>query len=113
MALRKYFQLRCDLTFSRPSRNTEGQIRSYEAVPWSKQALFRLQPFADWFWPSKSSEEKALKLEKGGQMKRAGKLSFITVDNAGHTCPGDAPESVAFMIKCWVTGKGTHEMKCP
>jgi len=54
-----------------------------------------------------------LKLEKGGQTKTAGKMTFVTIDNAGHTAPGDAPESVAFMAKCWVTGKETHAVHCP
>jgi hypothetical protein len=46
-------------------------------------------------------------------MKRAGNMTFVTVYHAGHTCPGDAPESVAFMVKCWITGSGTYGWDCP
>lgn len=52
---------------------------------------------------------------KGGQMKKAGKLSFVTLDNAGHTSPGagDAPESAAFIVECWVHGKSFSGIDCP
>lgn len=46
-------------------------------------------------------------------MKKAGKLSFFTVDNAGHTSPGDAPESVAFMVECWLNGNSRNGAQCP
>lgn len=46
-------------------------------------------------------------------MKRTGKLAFFSVDNAGHTSPGDAPESVAFMVECWVNGKSLSGAQCP
>lgn len=94
-------------------RNTEGQIRVYDSLPWSKQALFRIQPWRDWAFPRNNEDEDKVKVEKGGRVKKAGKLSFLTVDNAGHTSPGDAPESVAFVVECWTRGKGSEEVNCP
>jgi cathepsin A (carboxypeptidase C) len=85
----------------------------YDTLPWSKQAPFRLQPWTEWFWPSRAGSEKTQKLEKGGQLKKAGKLSFATIDNAGHSSPGDAPESVAFIVECWVRGTSSHGINCP
>jgi cathepsin A (carboxypeptidase C) len=93
--------------------NTEGQIRVYDALPWSKQALYRLQSFVDWVFPSVSDTAGGIILAKGGRMKKAGKLSFFTVDHAGHTSPGDAPESVAFIVQCWVSGRVTNGISCP
>lgn len=87
-------------------RNTEGQIRVYNNLPWKKQALFRLQPLVDWFWPAAYNQKR-----KGGQFKKAGKLTFVTIDEAGHTSPGDQPESVSFVVGCWL--KGLETASCP
>jgi hypothetical protein len=38
-------------------------------------------------------------------MKKAGKVSFVTIGNAGHRSPSDTPESVAFIVECWVMGR--------
>ncbi|RDW75873.1 hypothetical protein BP5796_06694 [Coleophoma crateriformis] len=87
---------------------TEGNIRFYEHLPWNKEALFRVQHFVDWFWPNGKVGGM-----KGGQAKSAGKLSFATVDEAGHTSPGDQPEAVAFLIECWVNGASVSGSPCP
>lgn len=85
--------------------NTEGQVRVYDQLPWKKQALYRLNKFVDWYWPS---DEGKL---KGGQIKSAGKLSFVSVDDAGHASPGDAPDSIGFVVDCWLNG-GVNSL-CP
>ena len=41
------------------------------------------------------------------------KLSFATVDNVGHASLGDAPESVAFIVECWVRGTSSKDIACP
>lgn len=87
-------------------RNTEGQIRVWEHLPWHRQALFRLQKFKKWFWQNDHGEN-----VEGGTLKVAGKLSFVAVDEAGHTSPGDAPESVSYIVDCWLNGPA--KTSCP
>lgn len=79
--------------------NTEGQKRALDSLHWNRQAAFRVKKFADWSWPDKSG-----KLTKGGKFKGVDKLAFFTVDEAGHTSPGDQREAVEFLMECWVTG---------
>lgn len=50
-------------------------------------------------------------LTKGGESKSVEKLSTVTVDEAGHTSPGDQKEAVAFVVKCWLH-PGQDE-RCP
>ena len=83
-------------------RNTEGQKRVYDSLPWNHQAKFRLQRYQDWTWtPSNSTTAEK---KKGGEYKTADKLAFVSIDEAGHTSPGDQKEAVAFIMKCWLTG---------
>jgi hypothetical protein len=56
-----------------------------------------MQRFADWEWPDESG-----KMTKGGQFKTADKLTFVSVDEAGHTSPGDQKAAVAFLMSCWL-----------
>ncbi|KAL3418580.1 carboxypeptidase Y [Phlyctema vagabunda] len=96
--------------------NTAGNIRAWEQTAWSKQALFRVMPFVNWFYPSESksqSIEAGMTKVKGGQVKSAGKLSFVTIDEAGHASPGDQPEAVAWIIDCWFNGHSSKEGGCP
>jgi hypothetical protein len=65
-----------------------------------------MQSLDEWFWPLNSGQGDVETVTKGGELKRAGKLSFVTVDNAGHTSPRDAPKSMGFMVNCWLNGDG-------
>ncbi|KAI0170965.1 Alpha/Beta hydrolase protein [Pestalotiopsis sp. NC0098] len=86
--------------------NTEGQKRVYDALPWNHQAKYRAQDFGDWEWPDKHG-----KVTKGGQMKTADKLAFVSVDEAGHMAPGYQKEAVAFLMACWLLGRESEA--CP
>ncbi|KAI2601740.1 alpha/beta-hydrolase [Hypoxylon sp. NC1633] len=77
--------------------NTEGQKRVYDQQPWSHQARYRMKTFSGWTWPSRSG-----RLNIGGEYKAVDKLAFVSVDEAGHTSPGDQREAVAFLMKCWL-----------
>ncbi|KAH7027383.1 Alpha/Beta hydrolase protein [Microdochium trichocladiopsis] len=96
--------------------NTEGQKRVYDSIPWTHQAKYRMTKFADWFWLETSAGEaggSASKTHKGGEFKSVGrKLAFASVDEAGHTSPGDQKEAVGFLVKCWF-GKAGKEEGCP
>lgn len=83
--------------------NSEGQKRVYNRIPWKKQAAFRLNQYKDWFWPKEGSNG-VIRI-KGGDMQTTDKLSFVTIDEAGHTSPGDQPEGVGFIVNCWVNGR--------
>lgn len=71
----------------------------YDDLPWTHQAKYRLEKFADWSWPNKSGS-----LTKGGEFKIVDKLAFVTLDEAGHTSPGDQKEAASFILKCWLSG---------
>ncbi|KAI1374715.1 alpha/beta-hydrolase [Hypoxylon crocopeplum] len=86
--------------------NTEGQKRVYDQQSWGHQAKYRMETFADWSWPDKSG-----KLSKGGEFKAVDKLAFVSVDEAGHTSPGDQREAVAFLMKCWL--RVGEDAACP
>ncbi|KAK0636962.1 Alpha/Beta hydrolase protein [Bombardia bombarda] len=96
-----------------PIVNTEGQKRAYDHLPWRRQAAFRLHQFKDWTWPDEEG-----KLTVGGQFKTANdstvanKLSFFTVDEAGHASPGDQMEAITWLMKCW-TDKAGSDARCP
>ncbi|KAI2612651.1 alpha/beta-hydrolase [Hypoxylon fragiforme] len=77
--------------------NTEGQKRVYDQQPWNHQARYRLEKFAEWTWPDESGN-----LTKGGEVKSADKLTFVSVDEAGHTSPGDQKQAVGWIMKCWL-----------
>jgi hypothetical protein len=38
-------------------------------------------------------------------MKKAGKVSFVTIGNAGHRSSSDTPESVAFTLNVGFMGR--------
>lgn len=87
-------------------RETSGQKRVFDdMILWNRQAAYRLRRFSDWFW-TRNGE-----LVKGGEMKSVGKLTFVSVDDAGHLPALSQPEAVSFVIKGWVTG-GKDET-CP
>ena len=81
-------------------RNTEGQKRVYDAQPWNQQAGYRMPEFAGWEWPDATAGGRPT---RGGEFKVSdgGKLAAVTVDEAGHTSPGDQKEAVAFIVECW------------
>jgi len=56
-----------------------------------------MQKFDDWKWPDQSG-----RMAKGGQFKTADKLTFVSVDEAGHMAPGDQKAAVAFLMACWL-----------
>lgn len=102
-------------------RNTEGQKRVYDAIPWRHQARYRMTKFADWFWPEAApslivdtaSKDEIGLMHKGGEFKSyERKLAFASVDEAGHTSPGDQKEAVGFLVKCWF-GKAGRREGCP
>lgn len=93
-----------DLNFT---SNTEGQKRMWEDIPWSRQALYRISKWVDWEWPDVAGE-----LTVGGQIKKADKLSFATILEAGHASPGDQKAAVAFLLECWTNG-ATKDSRCP
>ncbi|KAH9897374.1 alpha/beta-hydrolase [Xylariomycetidae sp. FL2044] len=86
--------------------NTEGQKRVYDQQPWTHQAKFRMEKFKDWYWSDKSGD-----VVKGGEFKRVDKLTFATIDEAGHTSPGDQREAVSSWVECWVLGG--EDSGCP
>lgn len=79
-------------------RNTPGQIRVLENVPWNGQAPYRISPWNEWYLTNGSGKNK-----KAGQYKHAGKLWFVTVDDAGHAVPADQPEGALKIINKWIS----------
>ncbi|KAH8645499.1 Alpha/Beta hydrolase protein [Xylariales sp. PMI_506] len=78
--------------------NTEGQKRVYDDLLWDHHASFRLEKYTDWFWTSSGTQE----VSKGGEFKAVDKLAFVTLDEAGHTSPGDQKEATSIIMKCWL-----------
>ena len=70
----------------------------YDAQPWGRQARYRLEKFSGWEWPDAGG-----RLTRGGEFKAVdrGRLAAVTVDEAGHTSPGDQKGAVAFIVDCW------------
>ena len=69
-----------------------------ENLPWKRQAAFRLQRYTNWFWPRGDG-----KPVKAGERKSVDKLSFVSIDDAGHLASGDQREAVSFLVSCWTT----------
>jgi hypothetical protein len=103
----------CAANTDQSPRNTESQKRVYDNLPWRKQAAFRMHQYKDWYWPDESGA-----WTKGGEIKTddgrggAAKLAFISIDEAGHTSPGDQQEAVTWLVGCW-TGAGRGDESCP
>ncbi|KAK3318957.1 carboxypeptidase Y [Apodospora peruviana] len=82
--------------------NTEGQKRVYDHLSWRRQASFRMHRFRNWTWPNEDG-----KMTVGGQFKTANdtetvdKLAFMTINEAGHTSPGDQRQAVTWLMGCW------------
>ncbi|KAI1266248.1 alpha/beta-hydrolase [Xylariaceae sp. FL1019] len=79
---------------------TEGQKRVYDQQPWDHQAKYRMEPFVTWSWPDQSGKRNRGGEFKGPDDKR--KLVFASVDEAGHTSPGDQKEALTFLMRWWV-----------
>ncbi|ORY66577.1 Alpha/Beta hydrolase protein [Pseudomassariella vexata] len=86
--------------------NTEGQKRVYDNQPWNHQAKYRLEKFADWQWPDEKRN-----MNRGGEFKVVDKLGFTSIDEAGHTSPGDQKVVAAFIMECWLRDGGREA--CP
>ncbi|KAK3934648.1 Alpha/Beta hydrolase protein [Diplogelasinospora grovesii] len=87
---------------------TEGQKRVFDHLPWSRQAAYRMYRFKEWQWPDESG-----KLTVGGEMKTADKLSFVSIDEAGHAAPQFQREAVSFLMRCWIAGGSERDPRCP
>ncbi|CAG9989010.1 unnamed protein product [Clonostachys byssicola] len=83
------------------NRNTEGQKRVYDNLPWKNQASYRSHSFEEWRWPQSSGT-----LVRGGEWKSSGNLLFVSIDEAGHSSPRDQAEAVTFLLKCWTSPQG-------
>ncbi|PVH77469.1 alpha/beta-hydrolase [Cadophora sp. DSE1049] len=80
--------------------NTPGQKIVYERLAWEGRKAFRAAKWVEWTYTTWKEEER-----RGGERKDVGKLSFVTVDGAGHASPGDQPESVQSVLLDWISGK--------
>jgi len=95
------------------SSNTEQAVRTYDRLPWKRQAAYRLHRFRDWKWPDESGA-----LTVGGDFKTAddgavaNKLAFFSLDEAGHAAPGDQKEAVSWLVECWIDKQGA-DVRCP
>jgi len=88
-------------------RDTSGQKRVFEQlVVWKRQAAFRAQPFTRWTWMGDGGQP-----AQGGDMKSVGKLSFVSVEDAGHLPAVGQPAVVAWVIRCWVAKR--KDVMCP
>jgi len=78
-------------------RNTPGQIRALDALPWPQQSRYRQQEFKPWYYTDGKGQAK-----KGGMTKAVEKLLFVSVDNAGHDVPSGQPEAVHDVLLKWM-----------
>lgn len=79
------------------NRNSEGQIRMLNAVPWHGQVGFRSKDFKDWFVVDPKGGERL-----AGKLKVQGKLALAIVDDAGHEVPFYQPEAIVQLIARWL-----------
>ncbi|KAH6714632.1 Alpha/Beta hydrolase protein [Leptodontidium sp. MPI-SDFR-AT-0119] len=80
--------------------NTPGQKIVYDRLPWKEQGAYRVAKWRDWTCATDTGRERS-----GGERKEAGKLSFVTVDGAGHASPSDQPDSIQSVVLDWITRK--------
>lgn len=78
--------------------NTPGQKKTYDKLQWRHQIEFQKAEWRTWDYVTVDGEKKT-----GGEIKQADKLTFVTVDGAGHPSPGDQPESVWSIVSQWLS----------
>lgn len=79
-------------------RDTTGQTRLMDNLPWRRQARFRSAQFASWRAETDDGNGSS------GTCKAAGKLSFFAVNECGHMPMKDQREAVAALLKDWLAG---------
>ncbi|KAF7526247.1 hypothetical protein G7054_g10830 [Neopestalotiopsis clavispora] len=84
--------------------NTEGIIRTYDNLQWSKHASFREKKYTPWYF-----EDLDGGMTEGGMEKTLGNLTVLTVDNAGHMSPQAQPIGVADVVATWLKSPGCTE----
>jgi carboxypeptidase C (cathepsin A) len=70
-----------------------------EGLSWSGQEGFNNASSRSWSVPGSSSGVSA------GDTKSFGKLSFVTIEDAGHMVPYDKPVESLHMLTSWLEGK--------
>lgn len=79
-------------------RSTESKEITLGAMGWSGQAEYLHGFFTPWYVQYNG------KKVKGGEVKNSGNLTFVTIDESGHTCPHDQPIGVLHVMTQWVAG---------
>jgi carboxypeptidase C (cathepsin A) len=77
-------------------------MKIFDRLPWNGHAMFQRMSYEDWFWVDASSKKQC-----GGAFKSHGKLSVVTVDEAGHMSPHDQPEATLQVMKRWIGDYGS------
>ncbi|KAF7556193.1 hypothetical protein G7Z17_g1662 [Cylindrodendrum hubeiense] len=77
--------------------NTEGVLKTYDAMLWTGHTGFQAEEFKPWYFQDTSGEN-----VRGGSFKANGNLTIVTVDEAGHMSPRDQPKAVAEVVRNWM-----------
>ncbi|KAI8712158.1 Amidohydro-rel domain-containing protein [Fusarium sp. LHS14.1] len=96
-----------DITISTP-----GQMRMLDEQPWKRQPQFRNMKYQNWFYKDgELSVDDGGSSHLGGTWKGDDKLSFYTVDEAGHFSPMNQPEAIGAVStqKCHGCACSHHE----
>lgn len=73
--------------------NFIGNYRLVEQLEWSGQDAFKAQHLRKWLGPDG---------KQAGETKTAGKLTWATIEHAGHMVPRDQPAASSQMVKRWL-----------
>ncbi len=79
------------------SRSTEATLEVYNNLPWSGHKEFQAESLRPWYFHD-SKNTKA----RGGEYKSVGRLTLVTVDEAGHMSPYDQPIATTEIIRGWI-----------
>jgi cathepsin A (carboxypeptidase C) len=80
--------------------NTPGNIRAFDAIPWTRQSVYRQSQFKLWFYQGASGNSKT-----GGLTKGVDRLVFVGVDDAGHDVPASQPVAALDILNRWLKGQ--------
>ncbi|KAF3916254.1 hypothetical protein ABW21_db0201285 [Orbilia brochopaga] len=82
--------------------NSAGVLEWMHILPWSGNGEFRARDLQPWHYIDDAKQS-----VKGGMQKatKDGRLTFASIDRAGHMAPFDQPAALEALVKAWVEEK--------